>query len=219
MPKVNLLEEVDSNNYCRKCPKCEIKQVYTADEFEDVESWKCSAVNKFVAEHVYLDSHIEIPNWCPIKAPEDTKEEPKSKDEKEVVKRRVLKFRAWSEEDGCFSGGFAIHGTGLISDCIDAHIESSGLPVSDPHWGENDLIVEQYTGLFDKNGKEICEGDIIRSYSKGKEVVHTVDFSESNACFCCWLHPIDKKINSPMSINKNWLLEFKKEIIGNIHNV
>ena len=68
---------------------------------------------------------------------------------------RKIKFRAWSG-DAMEYGGFSIHATGKV------------VPIEVITSVTKDSPIMQFTGLFDKNGEEIWEGDII----KGDDGLH-----------------------------------------------
>lgn len=116
---------------------------------------------------------------------------------------RELKFRAWSEETKSFEYFDLYEGT----ECGLTNLQI---------WARNNQI-EQYTGLKDKNGKEIYDGDIIRNTipvatnkSSTYQVFYKVDFATFEVA------PIDGKIDI-LSGGFNFASMTHYEVIGNIH--
>lgn len=120
---------------------------------------------------------------------------------------RSLKFRAWVND----------HWTDFIPTCKTLDTYNASIIDTDGYTfnKDNPFIVEQFTGLKDKHGKEIYEGDIIKINAFDDVYVGTVEYGDGEFYIC------DEDYRDGLK----HIIEFydyndpakDAEVIGNIH--
>ena len=123
---------------------------------------------------------------------------------------REIKFRAKRLDNGEWAYGDLMRDT--VGGCYVFPIDCAAL------YKENAILPEtigQYTGLKDTNGKEIYEGDIIRSFdSNGEAILHYIVWEEAR--FVALYK--GRNFSHKCFLKQDWLDEFEKEVIGNIYD-
>lgn len=131
---------------------------------------------------------------------------------------RIIKFRAWDDKDKKWLlgynypnlGGFSMFGECMLFEEWSSILNRFHLQRKDRT--PLDLKLMQFTGLTDKNGKEIYEGDILKSLGTDICVVRYV---KDLACFMLEnINPTEDFDSILYPLHKGY--EYR-EIIGNIY--
>jgi len=113
---------------------------------------------------------------------------------------REIKFRAWDINEKCFE---------IIESLY--WFEENGVRTSDGNGHSSKYIIEQFTGLHDRNGKEIYEGDVVTS---DIHVPQNMEVRFAEGGFCAWWGDDDLLIDMAHFYNSRGCCI---EVIGNIH--
>jgi len=111
---------------------------------------------------------------------------------------REIKFRCWDKKNKVMKYWSSIYCLLLPLEYKESH------------------VLMQYTGLHDKNSKEIYEGDIVTGYTSFEQPNDEIEWSKETPAIVEW----HKKMCGfyPFYLNARWRCDVEEiEVIGNIY--
>lgn len=120
---------------------------------------------------------------------------------------RALEFRAWDKVEKKML---------FDADPFVIHVSGSNEPLLAETHRNGDCIFEQYTGLKDKNGQKIYEGDVVTfMVERFNNVTLGFESEDWHTAVCKWNQ--DDACYSFVDGDDPFSVQFEAEVIGNIH--